>query len=80
MPTAPLSLKKNIFFFLELSKETLQIFFKVAYDFFFLEQKEIEIGQYLSTQKNNFTDIIMVRNLSVLESESLDLNCISISY
>lgn len=46
MPTAPLSLKKNIFFFLELSKETLQIFFKVAYDFF-LEQKEIEIGQYL---------------------------------
>ena len=31
-------------------------------------------------QKNNFMDIIMVRNPSVLESETFDLSCISRDY
>lgn len=48
--------------------------------FFFSEQKEKDRNRTVFTPKNSYTNITLVRNPTVMESESLDFNCISIIY
>ena len=74
-----ISLKKELFFHCRIIIMRCYRYCLKSSGFFFLRAERVEIGQYLCNQNNNFTNIILVRNPSVLESESLDFNCVSIT-